>query len=131
MSTLWYWEAGKACVLDKTCTSASASLCPALFDSTIVHWQHVLHVFSENATVDRSGSFPAPGGWIWMNFFWARASYIKKLVEPIRTDRRHYYEDWLGRIYDAATDSNKEPGKFAGCVSCYLVNGVCSGYGVT
>ena len=47
------------------------------------------------------------------------------------TKQRHYYEEMLGRIYDAATDSNVKPGRFAGCESCYSVTGVCSGYGVT
>ena len=103
----------------------------SLFESTIVPWQQVLRIFSENATTTRCGSFPAPAGWMWTNFFWARASYIKKLVEPIRTNRRHYYEDWLGRLYDATTDSNEEPGRFAGCESCYSINGECSGYGIT
>ena len=103
----------------------------ALFDTTIAHWQHVLRIFSQNATVDRSGSYPAPAGWIWKNFFWARGSYVKRLVEPIRTVRRWYYEDWLGRLYDAATDGNEEPGTFAGCDSCYSINGACSGYGIT
>ena len=34
----------------------------APLDGTIVHYQHVLRIYSETATVDRSKSFPAPGG---------------------------------------------------------------------
>lgn len=29
------------------------------------------------------------------NFWWAKASFIKKLKEPIITDDRFYYENWL------------------------------------
>ena len=36
-------------------------------------------------------------GWIWYNFWYARGSYIKYVERPIKTYRRHYYEDWLGR----------------------------------
>ena len=35
-------------------------------------------------------------GWMWFNFYIARASYIKGLHEPVKTANRHYYESWLG-----------------------------------
>ena len=35
-------------------------------------------------------------GWMWFNFYMCRASYAKTLHVPVRTERRHYYESWLG-----------------------------------
>ena len=102
-----------------------------LFNSTVVPWRHIVNVLARNDTVDRVGTFPAPMGWIWVNFFWVRASHVQKLSEPIRTTRRHYYEDWLGRLYDPSTENDTEPGKFEGCERCYSFNGNCSGFGIT
>lgn len=62
---------------------------------------------------------------------WARASYIQTVVEPIRTNRRHYYEDWLGRLDDVSTRHNAEPGLMGSCATCYSINGKCSGYGIS
>jgi hypothetical protein len=55
-------------------------------------------------------------GWIWYNFWWARSSHIACLEQPIITERRHYYEDWLGRFlspkdtdsHSAYVDTTKE-----------------------
>ena len=49
---------------------------------------------------------------------WARAAYIQGLVEPIWTARRHYYEDWLGRLMDTTTNDNQEPGRIENCDTC-------------
>ncbi len=46
-------------------------------------------------------------------------SYLKGTVEPVRTTRRHYYEDWLGRHYDADTEQEAEPGQFQDCRACF------------
>ena len=62
---------------------------------------------------------------------WARASYIQRLVEPIRTSERSYYEDWLGRLDDETTTKGVEPGKFEDCGTCYSINGNSSGYGIS
>ena len=80
--------------------------------------------------------YPAPAGWIWFNFWWARASYLKKLVEPVRSTRRHYYEDWLGRLTPdpstdeaaqllaASTDGATETGRFEDCRNCVSTMGL-------
>ncbi len=36
-------------------------------------------------------------GWGWYNYWIARGSYINHVEKPIKTQRRHYYEDWLFR----------------------------------
>lgn len=47
-------------------------------------------------------------GHVWHNFFWARSSHVKRVVEPIVSADRYYYEGWLGKLkpYDEKT---KEP----------------------
>ena len=102
-----------------------------IFDGIIVPWREVVNVFQSNHTVTRVGEFPSPAGWVWLNFWWARTSYIQTLTEPIRTKRRHYYEDWLGRLYDETTNDNEEPGRMADCSTCYSMHEKCGGYGVT
>ena len=102
----------------------------SMFRGTIDPWRKAAAVFQENTTVTRIGMFPTEGGWMWVNFYWARGSYLQELVEPIRTTRRFFYEDWLARVYDASTENATEPGRWCGCSTCYSLNGKCSGYGI-
>jgi hypothetical protein len=37
------------------------------------------------------------GHFVWYNFWYARGSYLNTVEQPIITERRHYYEDWLAR----------------------------------
>ena len=48
--------------------------------------------------IDKIGYTCGGIGWVWYNFWYARGSYIKCVEKPIKTSRRHYYEDWLGRV---------------------------------
>ena len=32
----------------------------------------------------------------WFNFYWVKASYLRKCVEPIKSHDRYYYESWVG-----------------------------------
>jgi hypothetical protein len=36
-------------------------------------------------------------GFVWYNFWYVRGSYLTHVERPIKTKRRHYYEDWLYR----------------------------------
>ena len=47
-------------------------------------------------SLNKIGTGLGGSGCMWFNFYLARASYIKKLPKPIRTDARHDYEGWLG-----------------------------------
>lgn len=59
--------------------------------------------------IDKIGYYSGGIGWIWYNFWYARGSYINKVEKPVKTDRRHYYEDWLARkIYNKEDNSNEE-----------------------
>jgi hypothetical protein len=65
-----------------------------LTHSVVDPWRRLIAKFEAEPLLQRAGYAAAPGGWIWFNFFWGRASFIAELVRPIKTDRRHYYEDW-------------------------------------
>ena len=71
----------------------------------------VKQIFKDNPSIDRVGVGQSPGGWMWFNFWTAKASYLKKKERPLEYpvllkrmskhfDRfakdRHYYEAWLG-----------------------------------
>ena len=68
-----------------------------IFDKVIVPWEKVLSIFEKEHHIDKIGYAYHPCGFIWYNFWWVRGSYCRKLERPIRTDRRHYYEDYIGR----------------------------------
>ena len=46
-------------------------------------------------SIDRAGICQGGNGWMWHNFFAAKASYIKTRPEPLLSDNRYYYESWL------------------------------------
>jgi hypothetical protein len=60
----------------------------------------IKEIFSIFPKIDKIGYSSGGNGWIWYNFWYARGSYIFSVEEPIKTTRRHYYEDWLGRKVD-------------------------------
>lgn len=67
------------------------------FDFNVVRsWKEVFWVFSHFPSVTKAGVSAASGGWIWQNFWWARASFVSGTPEPIITPDRYYYEAWLG-----------------------------------
>ena len=69
-----------------------------LINTILKPWKMIIDRFIENQKLNKAGYACAKPGWIWYNFWWARASYIKKLVKPIKTQRQNYYEEWLGRL---------------------------------
>lgn len=73
-----------------------------LFRRVIGEWRQNLFWLRAVSSADKVGISHGGNGWIWFNFWWARASYIAHLEEPQQTERRHYYEDWLGRYSESA-----------------------------
>jgi len=69
-----------------------------IFRLTFDPWDTALHMLSKHPTIDKIGCFPAAGGFIWNNFWYARASYIQKLLPPTITKNRYYYEAWLSYL---------------------------------
>jgi len=60
-------------------------------------FKKIKNIYTLFPTVDKIGHSAGGLGWIWYNFWFARGSYISCLEKPLKTERRHYYEDWLGR----------------------------------
>jgi hypothetical protein len=72
---------------------------------TILHdYEKIKEIFTIFPKIDKIGYFAGGCGWIWFNFWYARGSYINMVEMPIKTLRRHYYEDWLARKVDSELD---------------------------
>mmetsp|Transcript_24934 Transcript_24934/g.59224 ORF Transcript_24934/g.59224 Transcript_24934/m.59224 type:complete len:315 (-) Transcript_24934:1620-2564(-) len=69
----------------------------------------VLEAFTLFPFVDVVGWDCSKGGFVWYNFFYARGSYVRTVEEPITTQRRHYYEDWLRRAGLEPQQTNLAP----------------------
>ncbi|MFZ1386291.1 MAG: hypothetical protein WBP46_00780 [Thiolinea sp.] len=87
-----------------------------LTGSLFKDWKLFISLFKKNNKINKIGLFPAwkvndqgeivRGGWIWYNFWWARADYIKALEQPkIDPKHRFYYEEWLS--YPVPDTKNK------------------------
>ena len=57
----------------------------------------IKEIFDVFQSIDKIGYSVGGNGWVWYNFWFARGSYINSVEKPIVTNRRYYYEDWLGR----------------------------------
>jgi len=57
----------------------------------------ITEIFSIFPDIDKVGYSSGGLGWIWYNFWYARGSYVNRVEKPLKTERRHYYEDWLAR----------------------------------
>ncbi|KAJ3024328.1 hypothetical protein HKX48_000003 [Thoreauomyces humboldtii] len=69
-----------------------------LFATVIANWKLALDIFDSHPEVEKVGASAAPAGWMWFNFFYVRQSYLQRVVKPIVTTRRYYYEDYLSRL---------------------------------
>lgn len=79
-----------------------------LFKKVIGEWRQNLLWLMHVPSIDKVGINCGGNGWLWFNFWWVRASYVQHLEEPVITERRHYYEDWLGRYVDGAIQRSGE-----------------------
>lgn len=74
----------------------------ALLTGTFSNWRKKLEAFND-AKINKIGLFPARekengitiGGWIWYNFWYARASYLINCEKPKITTNRYQFEGWL------------------------------------
>jgi len=64
----------------------------------------IKEIFSIFPDIDKVGYSSGGIGWIWYNFWYARGIYINRLEKPIKTERRHYYEDWLARKVESGDE---------------------------
>ena len=67
-------------------------------------YNKIKNIFTKYNYIDKIGYSSGGLGWIWYNFWYVRGSYIKYVEKPIKTNRRHYYEDWLSRKVKNETD---------------------------
>ena len=60
---------------------------------TFKNYKNTLKLFDDNSKLMKIGAFPKreyepndkKGCFMWFNFFWIRASYVRELSEPIKT----------------------------------------------
>jgi hypothetical protein len=86
----------------------------------------IKEIFDIFPTIDKIGVLSGMNGIIWYNFWYARGSYIYTVEKPIKTSRRHYYEEWLGRsLYDLSdnTPNSERPVHFYKntLANCYAI----------
>ena len=68
-----------------------------LTKGTICQYKKVIKLFEENPKIMKIGLFPSnihKKNFIWLNFYWARGSYLITCESPIISDNRYYYETW-------------------------------------
>jgi hypothetical protein len=78
------------------------------FDIVIKNWKWVLFLFKNVSSIDKIGISTSHYGWMWSNFWWVRSVYVRKLEFPVKTNRRHYYEDWVARELPLKKDLNND-----------------------
>jgi len=82
----------------KGVTHASFYLTPGFAKPLLESVDRVEEAFNLFPTIDKVGHESGGIGWIWYNFWYARGSYLNRVERPLQIKRRHYYEDWLGRV---------------------------------
>lgn len=81
---------------------------------TFRHYKRTVKYLDEHREIMKAGAFPNDtelndwGCIVWFNFFWLRSSYVRRLVEPERTDNRYYYEKWIAMLADGRQERSKD-----------------------
>lgn len=70
-----------------------------IFNIVITNFKQVIDIFNRFPSINKIGCGSGGIGWVWYNYWWARNDYLRQCEKPIITERRHYYEGWLG-IYN-------------------------------
>ena len=87
---------------------------------------YIYEIFSIFSSIDKICINSGGWGWCWYNFWYARGSYINQVEKPINTQRRHYYEDWIGRKVTSDTHistTNNEGYCYPNTlINCYQIN---------
>jgi len=64
----------------------------------------IKEIFTIFPKIDKIGYSSGGIGWLWYNFWYVRGSYINQVEKPIKTNRRHYYEDYISRKVNCKND---------------------------
>lgn len=87
---------------------------------------YIYEIFSVFPSITKVCVNSAGYGWGWFNYWFSRGSYLSNLEKPIKTTRRHYYEDWLGRFVsgDTISSNNTSEGYCYpnSLINCYQIN---------
>ena len=68
-----------------------------LFKNTIENYKEYIDEFEKNKDIDIGCAFPHDCGFAYINFFWARSSYIINYCNrPEITNDRYIWEIWIG-----------------------------------
>lgn len=66
--------------------------------TTTIFGEAPVHVLEWLPSISKVAITNSQEGFCWYNFFWIRNDLLCKMERPIRTSRRHYYEDWSARV---------------------------------
>lgn len=76
-----------------------------IFDITIRNYRYILFWLTCLPDIVKCGHSPNEGGFIWHNFWWVKSEYLRNIEQPIVSENRYYYEEWLRhRIDDIQED---------------------------
>ena len=78
------------------------------YNIVLKNFDLINEIFMIFPKINKIGLFCGGIGWIWYNFWFARGSYINTVERPIKTTRRHYYEDWLSRVVEKGDEISFE-----------------------
>lgn len=106
-----------------------------LFNTVISPWRQIIPMFSANPSANKICYWKSSGGWCWWNFWWARASYVEKLVCPMirgeDPNERYYFESWVSlrneerrwpKIHKLNIFDMKEHGLISGHQDCLALS---------
>jgi hypothetical protein len=66
-----------------------------IFDIAIRNYRYILFWLTCLPNITKCGHSPNEGGFIWHNFWWVKSEHLQRLEEPILSENRYYYEEWL------------------------------------
>ena len=89
-----------------------------LTNGTFYNFPQTINLFHKNPDIIKAALFPAfqhQCEFCWLNFFWAKGSYLITCDNPIITNDRYYYERWsesgdnsLGKVYNLYENNYKK-----------------------
>ena len=82
----------------------------------------IKEIFTIFPVIDKVGYSCSNRGIIWYNFWFVRGSYAQLVEKPIKTERRHYYEDWLSRKVDHVPSKECRYSSKENDESCYDIS---------
>jgi len=63
--------------------------------STLYYWKKAIFILKNVNFINKIGLWPSEKGFIWVNFFYIRGSYLK--IPPIITKDRWWYEEYISQ----------------------------------